>query len=171
MREYDRLVFELKEDVAPTTASATVYVLTRDSSGDYQYEEDAAEETVYFDVFGTEMWRGRKRDKYSSPHDQGSRGVAVQRQHGGRWEIDWLQPNALMIHGQLTADVSGDSTFTIDGVEVLQPTGALICDQDPDDEITVTNLFGWSGDDNGECIAVWDEANDRWVAIQVECPA
>ena len=169
---YARMVFELKDVVTPTTAQATAYVLERDSNGDYVWASDAEEREVHFDVYGTEHFRGRARDTYSSPHDRGTRGVAVQYQAGGRWECEWLQPNALMIHGQLTDDLTGtDSTFTIDGVDVLQPTGSLICDQDPGDEITVYNTFGWSGDDNGECIAVWDESDDHWKAIQVECPA
>ena len=151
--------FELKDDLTPG-GSATA-LLREWNSGTSQYETGTDEFEVY-DVFGE--YRGRKKDKYTTPHDAGSRGEAVQNTQNSHWEIKELQPAALMILGQATADFS-TATFTIDGVVVLQPIGGLITDQDPAGNITVANLFGYAGSDNDSIVAIWDEANDRYIAI------
>jgi hypothetical protein len=152
--------FELKDDLAPG-GTADAYLLE---------DGEVNEEKVFEITDKRGIYRGRKKDKFVSPHDQGSRGEAEYRD--GEWQIRWLTPQSLMIHGKLTADLATtDSTFTIDGVTVMNPIGGLITDQDPGDDVTVYNIFSWEGDNNGIVVAVWNQDTGRWEAIQVECPA
>lgn len=134
------------------------------------YVTDTDTEFEVFDVLG--QFRGRGIDDFGSPHNEGSFGTAVRGLTVARWEIEDLQPTALMLHGQLTGDVeTTDSTFTIDGVEIMQPVGAIITDTEPGDPITVNNLFSFEGDDGGQCIIVWNEDDADWDALQMECKA
>ncbi len=118
------------------------------------------------------VYRGRKKDKYSSPHSQGSRGVARWSPDAQEWEILSMQPHALQIKGPLTgALVKATGSFNIDGVTVMQPPGAIITDTDP-----ATSTFGitnraFDGDNNAVCIATWDEAAQDWLALDIPCPA
>jgi hypothetical protein len=156
-------LFELKTALTPGS-TADAYPL--DDEGD-PITDDA---DVVFEVVDTRgIYRGRAKDAYSSPHDQGSRGEA--RLRNGVWEITYLQPHALLIRGQLTADLEAtDATCTIDGVEVMQPSGAIIVTTDPAANVTSTNRHKHEGSENGEVTAAWDEANDVFYNVQTDCP-
>jgi len=141
------------------------------SGTDWVVDTQASHEFGVKDYWG--IFRGRAKDAYASPHNQGSRGYAV---YSGTkpcgWHMRWLQPHALMVKGQLTDDLaSTDSTFEIDGFEIMQPTGGLIVDQDPGDDLTIQNTFSCEGDDNGIVIAEWNEAQAHWEAQGIACPA
>lgn len=156
--------FELKDSLSPG-GNATAYLL--DYNGGYSVTETEFE---VYDELG--IWRGRKKDEYTSPHDQGSRGYAKWMEESEQWAIVQMQQSAVMIQGSLTADLqSSDSTFTISSAHVIQPIGGIITDQDPAGNITVYNVFSWEGDNGGLCIAVWNEYSDHWEALQVECPS
>jgi hypothetical protein len=154
--------FELKDALAPG-GNATAYLWESDGPNtDIEFE--------VYDALGT--CRGRAKDAYGSPHNQGSRGYAAFMPETEHWEVISVQPHALTIRGQATGDVATtDSTFTIDGTAVMQPTGGLITDQDPAGNITIYNVFSWEGDEDGEVQADWNEGTDRWEASQFECPA
>jgi len=81
----------------------------------------------------------------------------------GVWVI--LKPHSLMVTGLLTAALdSEDATMTIDGV-------TAIIGQPPSGNLTVYNVHGWDGDDDGRVVAVWNGTSEHWEAIQVDCPA
>lgn len=164
LRQSEFINFELKDALSPGESTTAHPRLWNGAA----YVTDTDTEFLVFDVLG--QFRGRGIDDFSSPHNEGSFGTAVRGLTVARWEIEDLQPTALMLHGQLTDDVTGGS-FTIDGVEIMQPVGAIITDTDPGEDINVNNLFSFDGDDNGECIIVWNEADEVWDAIQMECPA
>lgn len=159
--------FELKDAIEPGDTSATAYLRFWNGSA---YETTTEIEFEVYDVLG--IHRGRAKDAFSSPHDDGSFGSARFKSASGQWEIDDMTPHALMIHGQLTADLATtDSTTTIDGTEIMQPVGGIITNTDPAASITVNNLFSFEGDNDGQLIAVWNEEDEDWDIIQVECPA
>jgi len=91
---------------------------------------------------------------------------------GTKWAVVRLSnapaTDALVIRGQLTGDLATtDSTFEIDGVVVMQPVGGTIAEGN----VTIYNVFNWEGDEDGECMAIWNQDNEHWEAVQVECPA
>lgn len=159
--------FELKDALTPG-GSATAYRRNWNDTSE-EWEADTDDEFEVYDELG--IYRGRAKDAYSSPHDEGSIGWA-QKQKSGRWEITHLTPAALMIRGQNTAAVATtDSTFTIDGVAVAHPIGGIITDQNPAGNITIYNVHDMEGDNNGEVTAIWNEATDHWEGVQMDCPA
>lgn len=153
--------FELKESLTP---GETVEAYPLD-------DQDApiTDSSAVFEVTDARgVYRGRAKDQYASPHNQGSRGEAVWRR--GRWEIDWLTPHALAIRGELTADLETTAeTFTIDAVDVLQPEGAIIVDQDPAQPITVNNKFTHEGNEDGLARADWNQTTAEWDSLQTQC--
>jgi len=121
-----------------------------------------------------EIYRGRAKDAYSSPHDSGSYVETIFRH--GRWEITWMTPHALKLKGYATGNFSG-ATVDIDDdaggmPDIMQPTGAIIVDQDPSSDITVYDVFNWDGYDDDLIIAVWNEdaVTPRWEIQEIECP-
>ena len=156
-------LFELKTALTPGS-TADAYPL--DDEGDpITDDEDLVFEVE--DVCG--VYRGRAKDAYDEPHDQGSRGEA--RLRNGVWEIVYLTPHALVIRGQLTAALATtDSTCTIDGLEVMQPSGAIIVNSDPAAAMTSTNRHSHEGSEDGEVTAMWDEYNDVFYNVQTDCP-
>jgi len=34
----------------------------------------------------------------------------------------------------------------------------------------VYNIFSWEGSEDGYCMAIWQGSEERWLAVQVECP-
>jgi len=161
--------FELKDDLAPGSYAAAYLYPWDDTFG--AYLTDTATEFNVYDVLG--IWRGRGRGKYSSPHNEGSKGYAKFMPDAatyGRWEIVQMQQHALMIQGDVYDDFdTGDETFEISSVHIMQPIGSLITDFDPAGNATVYNIFHWEGSTGGCCIAAWNEHNVRWEALQVEC--
>jgi len=159
---------ELKDALAPG-GHATAHPRDWDGSA-WVTDTTASREIEVYDEIGT--CRGRGKGTYSSPHDAGSIARVRLNTQSSRWEIVDLQPNALLITGLATAAVaSTDSTFTIDGVTVMNPSGGLICDTDPAAAITVYNVHSWDADDDARVEAAWNETTDHWEALQVTCPA
>jgi hypothetical protein len=159
---------ELK-DAMPTSGSvaagqtATAYFL--DEAGDIV----TAIEFEVTDVFG--VYRGRENGKYSDPHDRGSQLYAKFAPDSGVWEIQKMTPNALMIRGQLTEDLEkATNSFEIDNVVVMQPSGAIITDQDPASSTFGVTNRAFDGDELAEVVAVWDEEALDWKAIDIPCP-
>lgn len=153
--------FELKDALTPGS-NATAHPLDKDGVVD----TTAANEFEVYDFHG--LYRGRARNAYSSPHNRGSRGEAKRHSDSGHWEIVQMEPHALMIKGAATADWTA-STFTIDGVTVLQPIGGIITNFDPAGNVTVTDTFDWDGSNNDTVIAVWNETSGIFEAIQIIC--
>lgn len=163
--------FELKDALTPG-GNATAYLRTWSGSA---WVTDTAVEFEVYDVLG--KFRGRARTAYADPHDDGSFGEARYNTESGHWEIESLTPHALMISGLTVAEVlATDAHFhiTVASTAVMQPTGGIICDQDPavsgGMQIDNANL-DWALDSGAYVIAVWDEANDKWQALQGHCPA
>ena len=153
--------FELKDAHTPG-ATSTAYLLVDD--GGLTVDTDVEFEVT--DKFG--IYRGRAKDAYADPNHQGSRGLAEYFFDSNEWHILWMTPHALMIRGQATAAWTA-ATFTIDTLKVMQPTGAIIVDQDPGGNITVYDIFDWDGVNNADVVAAWNENTDHWEAIQVSC--
>ena len=77
----------------------------------------------------------------------------------------------LTIGPKTTVDVAlAQSTLTIDGVIVLQPIGAIITNTDPAADITLTNTFTHTVNENKIVIAVWDESTVTYKVLQAACP-
>lgn len=151
--------FEMQEAITPGQTKTAFLIDDGVLDTDTTFEVE--------DLLG--IFRGRAKDAFSSPHNQGSRGIAVAWPGATNWSILEFQPHALMIHGQLTADIVAGGNFTIESAVVFSPVGSIITNTDPAANISIINLFGFDGDDEGECVAVWDENGVRWVALQVEC--
>lgn len=161
--------FELKDAHTPGDTS-TAY--NQSWSGTAWETDDTDSDTEFEVVDVKEIYRGRAKDAYSSPHDNGSLGTAEYNRTTGQWEMTWLQPIALRIKGLTTAAVDElDSTFDIDAVGIMSPPGAIIVDQDPGDDITVENTFSCEADDNGIVHAAWDEDTAEWSGDAIACPA
>ncbi len=114
------------------------------------------------------VYLGRGVTTYSSPHDTGSMGTAKYWPDSNKWEITWLQPHALMIRGKATAIWTG-TTFSIDGVAIMQPSGAIITQVDPGSNITISDWLNWDGLENDDVLAVWDQDSETFKAIQKTC--
>lgn len=154
--------FELKYDLTPggnTTAHLRI-----------NGETDTDTEIEVYDSQG--CFRGRGKDVYAEPHNEGSIGRARFNSESGHWEITVLTPHALMIRGLTSAAVVGESTFTLAAtVSVYQPTGGIIVTQDPATAVTIQNTdMVWTIDSGAPVIAVWNEAGANWQAIQAKCP-
>jgi hypothetical protein len=119
--------------------------------------------------------RGRARNKFDSPHEDGSRYYVKYFADEDIWEIIGPRSHATHIRGTVTSHSGGgdftgsDETFEIQDAEVLVPTGGIITDQDPGQDITIYNVFRCDGSTGGEVQAIWDEAYDRWDAQGIEC--
>lgn len=152
--------FELKDALTPGS-HATAHRRKWDADAE-EYETDTNSDAEFevYDELG--LWRGRAKDAYASPHDAGSIGWAEKRD--ARWQIIQMQPAALAILGTATTDWS-TATFAIDGVSVLNPVGGLITDADPAGNITLQNLFGWTGSEDDSVVGIWNEASGHWIAL------
>ncbi len=157
--------FEMKEAMSPGDGGVA-HLRTWDGSA---WETSIAEEGEFDVTDPLEIYRGRGKDDFSSPHDEGSLGVAEFNSASGEWEIVQLQPPALMIRGLATALGTGTSTLGIDGVGVLQPVGGIIADQDPADDIEVNNSLAdrrWGN--NAKVEAEWSEDDEQWEATYIQ---
>ncbi len=157
--------FELKNDLVPG-GSAGAYSLNLSGN---PITNDASTEITVYDALGQFM--GRAKDKFSSPHNQGSRGVARWCNYFKKWHVEKLTPHALMIRGIATDDVAeGDDTFDIEEVRILFPTGAIICDHDPGEDTTVENIFKHAIDEGYPAQANWNQQSGEWDSVQSACP-
>ncbi len=164
---------ELAEDLDPvaTTSGAKFYFATWIPADGWGVDDSTPVSSLtdkLYDPLG--IYRGRARGKYSSTHSDGSKCEIVS--IGGEWVVQKMEPHALLITGAATADWTA-STFTIDGVSIMQPIGGLITDQTPAvynaGNITVHDVHDWDGSENDRVEAVWNEATDQWEAIQKDC--
>lgn len=132
---------------------------------------DTSNSFVIYDELG--IYRGREKDKYSSPHNDGSKGKVRFDPLRGRLIIEQMTPHALQIMGTINESTglsSTDSSFDVDNVYVMQPPGAIITDTDPaSGSFGVTNRE-FDGDNNDEAILTWDENDVDWKALDVMCP-
>lgn len=159
--------FELKDALAPgetVTAHPRTWSTT---SEEWETDTTAAEEFEVTDVLG--IYRGRAKDEYSSPHDEGSLGKAVLNNDSSQWEIIELTPNALWITGSLTADFDSDENYTVDGATVMFPDGAIIVDTDPAANITGVNGHEWAASNNALAELRWNENLAQWDVTEVDC--
>ena len=167
-RESDKTEFrygELKDDLAPS-GTATIY--RREWSGSaWVTDTDADKEFEAVDVLG--IYRGRKKDKFTSPHNEGSIVRSVLNTDSNQWEIVEITPHALWITGSLTDDFDTDEDFTVDGVAVMFPTGAIIVDTDPAANITAHNGHDWDGSNNALAELRWNEASTQWDCVELDC--
>ncbi len=155
--------FELKSAHTP---GSTTPAHPQDWNGSaWVTDTDSARE---FDVTDPlSEYRGRGKDTYSTPHDDGSIGVAEQNSVSDEWEIVRMQPNALALEGSIYAD----ATLEADGVHVMNPSGAIIVDQDPAGNITFTNPHSHADIDEDMLVyLVWDESIPGWTERQKDCP-
>jgi hypothetical protein len=168
--------FELSSSHAPGGTTAA-YIRNWDSSED-DYVTDTSADT--FDVVDPlKRFRGRERDEGPASEDDsggtrgkhGSWGVAVYRH--GQWEIEYMQPHALMIYC-LVNDASGfadtDATFGVDAIFVIQPTDTALLMADVGASISNARL-DWDGDDDAPMYLVWDDQDENWHPVQMKCKA
>jgi len=157
--------FELSDDgdLAPG-GTAYAHPLEHDGSPD----TDADRKFQVKDFLG--IHRGRAKDKYTTPHDDGSQGYAKRCLDSNLWEILSMQPQALMLQGVTTAAVTGSAFSLTSAHHVMQPVGGIITDHDPADTCSVQNPFAMDIDSGGDVVAAWDEAGGHWDAIQALCP-
>jgi len=157
--------FELTADLTPG-GTATAVRLVPDGS-DWT-DADHEHEVTVRDVLGTT--RGKARTETL----QGTRLYACKAHDHADWDVVSAQSWPLRIRGKLTAALATtDATFTIDGVTVMSPVGAIAVGHiiDGSGQVTVYNVLAHEGDNNGEVIAGWNEATRHWEVIQTECPA
>ena len=158
----DRWRIELKDALSPG-GQATAYFRRWTGAA---YVTDTTVEIEVYDVLG--VFRGRGKDDYSSPHNDGSFGEVEYWPDSNRWEIKRLTPHATHIKGLATGDWNGGFVY-IDGHSIVLPTGAIITDQDPGGNITVRDRYNWDGSENDMIDAVWDESADEWRMQQKAC--
>lgn len=167
------ICFEMKVDM-PTSGS----VAAGQSGVAYRLKPDGSIDTgTEFTVYDERgVYRLRANGKYSGDHDRGSQGVAGWHYAKDRIRILSATPNALMIMGTINEEdtpsgiTKAEGSFDVDNVYVMQPSGSIITDTDPaSDTFGITNRK-FDGDDGTEVIAVWDEKDLDWKAIDVICP-
>jgi len=163
--------FELKKGNDLTgTVGQTVTAHPQDwnsTSEEWETNTDEDSEFDITDVLG--IYRGRGKDKFDSPHDDGSKGKAERNTESSQWEIVEITPHALWITGSLTDDFDTDEDFTVDGVSVMFPTGAIIVDTDPAADITAHNGHDWDGSENALAELRWNEASTQWDCVELDC--
>lgn len=162
--------YELKDNI-PVSGS----VAKEQTGTAYRLKADDTVDTgTEFEIFDEEgVFRGRKNGLYSSPHDRGSQGIVRWNRDQDRLSIVTMTPHALQIMGLINEAgdvVKADSSFDVDAVYVMQPSGAIITDTDPaSSTFSITNR-SFDGDDDAEAIATWDEKDTDWKALDVICP-
>lgn len=155
--------FELKDNHTPGSTSTAH---PQDWSGAAWVTDTAADrEFEVTDPFSE--YRGRGKDTYGSPHDDGSLGVAERNPLSGAWEIVRMQPNATEIEG----DIYADDTLELDNWHVSKPNGGIVVDQDPAGNITFYNPHNHP-DIDADMLAwiVWDTGTATWKERQKDCP-
>jgi len=144
--------FELKDGLNPGETQ-DAYPLLPDGTAD-----TSATPFPVTDAFG--VYRGRG-------HNASYRGSQGRVRADG--EISFLEPNALIVSGRCTTNVTtGNATFALDNVHIMAPTGALIVDQTPPlgsgETLTVLN-FPLQSHTLGDIVdCFWDETSG-WVQV------
>ncbi|KKN79793.1 hypothetical protein LCGC14_0336480 [marine sediment metagenome] len=175
--------FELAAHLVPG-GSALAYPRDFDGTDDYTTNLSGTKFTVH-DLLG--IHRGRAQGAYSSPHDDGSRGIAEKR--NGLWQIIAMQPHALKIECLTNGAVlTTDANITVDNVKILFPVGAIFAEGLPTE---IVNRFKDEADTNAIVTASWDDdiaddgvgsgsggtgsggsgADGRYACDDITCPA
>ncbi len=175
--------FELAAHLFPGD-SALAYPRDFDGTDDYTTDLSGTKFTVH-DMLG--IHRGRAQGAYSSPHDDGSRGIAQKR--NGLWQIIAIQPHALKIECLTNGAVlTSDTNITVDNVKILFPIGAIFAEGLPTE---IVNRFSDAADTNAIVTASWDDdiaddgvgsgsggtgsggsgADGRYACDDITCPA
>lgn len=131
-------------------------------------DTDSSAEITAYDTLG--KYRGRGREDWSSPHDQGSIARIVLNKANNRYEFRDMTPHALWIQG--TADANWDTPSTLDiavTAAIMQPSGAIITHDDPNDPIPVNDVRDWEGSSGDVIEAFWDESVPEFKARMVPC--
>ncbi len=161
----ERRHFELKD---PHTPGSTTAAHPRDWTGSAWVTDTAANRE--FDVTDQlSEYRGRGKDDFSSPHNQGSLGVAERNTASGEWEIVRMQAHALWLVGNVYADFAAGVDFEIDGTEIAFPIGSIITNTDPAANIPVTNIHNWDGSEDGVAEVRWNEEQARYETPELDC--
>jgi len=159
-------LFELKDDLTPGSYADAYRVEWSTTTYSVDTGEVFQVNSLNDSGSGLGMFRGRAKDKFSSPHDQGSWGWAVWARERKQWEVVQMEPTAMMVRGNATADwESSTLAITATGREIMQPVGAILTDQDPAGNLTVYNPTGLAGLSGDDVIAVWNEDDDRWEVL------
>lgn len=141
----------------------------RDWSGSaWVTDTDAGREITIYDTLG--KFRGRGKDDFSSPHNQGSIARVVLNADNARYEIRDMTPHALWIRGLSDAAWTTPSTLDIAAsAVVMQPSGAIITHTDPAVKIPVNDVRDWEGASGVVIEAFWDESTQEFKARMVPC--
>lgn len=129
---------------------------------------DTDTELTSYDTLG--RFRGRGKDDFSGPHDQGSIARIVLNKANNRYEFRDMTPHALWIQG--TADANWTTPSTLDiaaSAVVMQPSGAIITHTDPAVKIPVNDIRDWEGSSGDIIEAFWDESVLEFKARMVPC--
>jgi hypothetical protein len=143
------------------TGTTTTY----DEYGTPTVTIDGYEFFTVYDPLG--LYRGREKDKFPSPNEDGSRGWA--KMVDGKWVITEMQNHAQFITGKAAGGITADQKpFDISDAT---PTaaGELITNEDPGEDFAVTNRR-FEGDSGEKVVAMWVEADEVYYAIDVMCP-
>lgn len=98
---------------------------------------------------------------------EGAKGKATLDDHSDQYHATECQQRATMciaeIQGEMT---SADATHPVDNVVPLNGQSPVAL---ATDTITVRNTFHWDAADNSVCIFVWNQTDQAWDLLQVEC--
>lgn len=88
----------------------------------------------------------------------------------GNWVAFYPASPARIVHGILTADVSGGQ-FTMDNVNtVMGDSPVTAVGTGDDNELTVENPHGFNGDLGGRADAMFCAEESQWECFQMTCP-
>jgi hypothetical protein len=81
------------------------------------------------------------------------------------------ETGARILHGLLVSDLlSTDNTFFIDNVKMCSGTNPLTDPSDLTEKLEIHNSHLWDANQNALCHAVFCEHDNRWEALQIDCP-
>ncbi len=166
---------ELKNKMPSSGAVAagqSTVVHPRDWNGSaWVTDTDAARELTAIDTLG--VYRGRGKDDFTTPHNQGSLARIVLNSDSNLYEFRDMTPHATWIRGLSDAAWTTPSTLFIatTGLNIMQPSGAIFTNNDPAVKITVNDVRDWEGASGVIVEAFWDESTQEFKARMVPCVA
>ncbi len=111
----------------------------------------------YYKGITDNQWFVRFTDQFPSPHNQGTRGYATWITLTKRWEIQWMQPSAIVIGGVMSNLLGVDEMNTL---RVISPIGAILTIVDPAGSASVANLINAGLGDN--VLGMYNSVTDFW---------
>lgn len=171
-------MFELKDDMAPSRPvpvpseqRANAYHITTAMTSPFYYHGDDDPTFVVTDKFG--MSRGRKYEKFLYPYHRGSFGWAKYIEDEDIWQIARMQSHAMLLRGVLV-DPNDISLIRADSVKVMQPSGSIITNSDPNNDMPISDPcdmspYGWNGDPSVTVIVAWNEQSAGYELVYI-CP-